>query len=384
MSVRPESLCEYYVRGHCRSCSWIPLPYAEQLRKKEEQLKDSLSPFAPFPLLNSVPSEELGFRNRAKMSVTGSVDEPVIGLLGTGTLDAGRELLDCPIHDPKLNDLLLFLPEFITRFQLIPYSIQDRKGELKGLIAFSSHGSKEMYLRFILRSRECISRLRKGLPELQARFPNLVCVSANLQPVPHAILEGPEEIFITERISIEHRIGNISFELAPQAFVQTNGFVARKLYETARDWIAEIRPDRVLELYSGQGPFSFFAAEVVKEVLGIEINADAVRVANLTAISTGQSHLKFLCLDATRVGEWVEKFREGLIIVNPPRRGLGDGVNSFISTPPIHLLYSSCSVKSLVMDLQKLQGLFRIRQAQIFDLFPHTEHFETLVLLERI
>lgn len=308
----------------------------------------------------------------------------MIGLLGTEVLDSGRELLDCPVHDPKVNELLNFLPGFITRFRLIPYSIQDRNGELKGLIAFSSHGSNEMYLRFVLRSKECVSRLRKGLPELVAEFPNLVCVSANLQPVPHAILEGPEEIFITERNSIEHRIGNVPFQLTPQAFVQTNGGVAQKLYETARDWIAEIRPDRVLELFSGQGPFSFFAAEVAKEVLGIEINAEAVRVANQTAIASGLPHLKFLCLDATQVGEWVEKFANDLVIVNPPRRGLGTGVQQFISTPPKHLLYSSCSAESLAVDLGKLGRLYRIHQARIFDLFPHTEHFEVLVWLERV
>jgi 23S rRNA (uracil747-C5)-methyltransferase len=323
------------------------------------------------------------FRNRAKMTVTGTVDAPILGLPGEERLDDGRELLECPIHHPKLNALFAELPEFLRRFRIAPYQIDARRGELKGLIAFYSPKSREMYLRFVLRSQECVARLKKMVPELQALVPELVCISANLQPIPHAILEGPQEIFFTERTSILHQLGRIRLQLSPQAFVQTNVEMATHLYETAANWIAEIQPQRLMELYCGQGAFSFFAAASAQSILGVEIHPEAVRVANATAQEHGFTHLRFECADATQVEAQLRQFDPDVLLVNPPRRGLGAGVKLIESQRPKSWIYSSCESETLAEDLLQLSSLYRIRRAQIFDLFPHTEHFETLVWLER-
>jgi len=307
------------------------------------------------------------------MIVTGCATEPVIGLAGEESLDQGRELLECPIHHPKLNKLIAALPAFIREYQLHPYRISERKGELKGLIAFYSPGSDEMYLRFILRSQECVSRLRKLLPKLQAKFPALVVVTANIQPIPHAILEGPEEIYITERRVIRHRIAGNEFKLAPGAFVQTNVEVATRLYATAANWIRDSEVTRVCELFCGQGAFSFFAAKHAKKILGIDINPDGVAAANASAAAQGLAHLKFRCADAAKVGDELKAFQPDLVLVNPPRRGLGGSVD--LLDPAKSLIYSSCSLESLVEDLRKLSRKFRIEKGQFLDNFPPAEHF---------
>ncbi|OFZ42460.1 MAG: 23S rRNA (uracil-5-)-methyltransferase RumA, partial [Bdellovibrionales bacterium GWC1_52_8] len=378
--------CSHFTQSSCRSCEWMELDYPAQLLKKEEQLRHSLEFFSPFALEPTVRSKRQGFRNRAKMSVTGTVEQPVIGLLGEDVLDAGRELLNCPIHHPKLNELLVALPELIRKYKLIPYNIASRKGELKALIAYYSPGpenqSGQFYLRFVLRSKECVSRLRKALPELQSRIPELVCISANIQPVPHAILEGPEEILITERATIDYWLGALKLRLAPQAFVQTNQEVAVELYQTAARWIGEAQQGRrgkCLELYCGQGAFSFAAANMAEEFLGIEINPEAVRNANAQAAELGLGHLKFICADATQVEAELQAHRPELVLVNPPRKGLGGAVELLLRNPPEQLLYSSCNVDTLASDLRILATGYRLRRAQIFDMFPHTEHFETLV-----
>ncbi len=336
-----------------------------------------------FPLLEPARSVPQAFRNRAKLSVTGTESEPVVGLLGDSDLDEGRELLECPIHHPKINEVIQVMPELIRKYRLTPYRIATRAGELKGVIAFYSPASDEMYLRFVLRSQECVSRLRKALPELQSRFPFLVCVSANIQPISHAILEGEQEIIMTERTSIRHRLGSVELKLAPQAFVQTNAVLACALYETAASWIADQSAERMLELYCGQGAFSFFASKSANSILGIEINEDAVRVANSTAMERGDTHLRFIARDATQILDEAQKFNPDLVLVNPPRRGIGRGVDTIRQIHPRRFFYSSCSVESLARDLEQLQDLYQIRRARIFDLFPHTEHFEILVELER-
>ncbi len=240
-----------------------------------------------------------------------------------------------------------------------------------------------MYLRFVLRSKDGVFRIKKHLPTLQTKFSDLKCVSANLQPIPHAILEGPEEIFLTEIKTIEHRIGPYSLKLSPQAFVQTGFSVAEKLYETAGRWISEVKPARFLELFSGQGGFSFFASESAGQALGIEINRDAVETANQTAQALGLSHLTFVESDVAQVEAAARGFAPDFILANPPRRGLGESVEWIARLAPQNFIYSSCAVDTLATDLKKLDALYRIKRAQIFDLFAHTEHFETLVWLEK-
>jgi 23S rRNA (uracil747-C5)-methyltransferase len=379
------SFCSYFNQGQCRSCELIETDYSSQIAQKEKLVLESLG--EGVVLAPSIRCSEQEFRNRAKMTVTGSVEKPIIGLLGEKDLDSGRELLRCPIHHPKLNALIAELPAWITAYNLYPYSIKDRKGELKGLIAFYSPLSNEMYLRFILRSKDCVSRLIKMLPALQKDFPSLTSVSANLQPIAHAILEGKEEIFLTEKKFIEHKLqtekGQIRLRLAPQAFVQTNVEVATELYQTAARWISEAKCDRVLDLFCGQGAFSFFAAPHVKSVLGIEINADAVISATESACEQGFSHLKFKCADATSVQTDMAAFQADLVLVNPPRRGLGEGTELLLKNHPQHILYSSCSIGTLSTDLKKLSSSYQVKRVQLFDMFPHTHHFETLVWLVR-
>jgi 23S rRNA (uracil747-C5)-methyltransferase len=379
-----KTVCGYYDRGECRSCTSIAVDYSTQLREKETRLREALA-FLELPELEATEaSAQTGFRNRAKMVVTGTREEPVIGLAGEERLDAGRALLECPIHHPKLNAVIAGLPNYIREFNLLPYRIAERDGELKGLILFYSSETNELYLRFVLRSKECVSRIRKLLPKLQAEFPEIIVVSANIQPIPHAILEGPEEIFITERETIRHSIRGIPFRLAPQAFVQTNSVVASALYSTAAEWISEAKIERVAELYCGQGAFSFFAAKVAKTILGIDRNAEGVAAANRSAEEQGLSHLSFRSADAANVGSELEKFRPDLVLVNPPRKGLGNAVGILRDLRPKNLIYSSCSVESLRTDLLALGEGYRVKRFKLFDLFPHTSHFETLISLERI
>lgn len=378
-----KTFCGYFDEGKCQSCSLISTEYTEQLKLKENSLKKHLEKFSDWKLLPSQASKPTQFRNKAKLVVTGTLESPIIGLGGSEDLDQGREILNCSLHHPFINRVLNFMPEYIGFTRLTPYQIKEKKGELKGLIIYYSEDSKESYLRFILRSKESLDRIKKHLPELVDKFPEITSISANIQPVPHAILEGDEEVFLSEKNFINHQIKNFSLRLGPQGFVQTNHKVAQALYETAANWTEELHIEKFSELFCGQGAFSFFMAPKVKSSIGFEINPEAVKEANRTARSLGYDHLKFVSADAADVGEELRKFGPDLVLVNPPRRGLAGAVDIFKKETFKHIIYSSCSVESLAKDLLELAPSYKVIQAQIFDMFPHTHHFETLVLLER-
>jgi len=365
-----KSFCSYYNQGRCQSCGLITFDYHSQLAQKQSLLKSQLEKFSPAVSLPPVASKEKSFRNKAKLVVTGDLENPVLGLID-------REILDCPVHHPKINELLNKLVEFIKLAKLSPYQIQTQKGELKGVIVFVSEETQEMYLRFVLRSQESITRIQKFLPELG----NIEVVSANIQPIPHAILEGPTEVFLTEKHFLSIKLGKIEFKIHPQGFVQTNQTVAKKLYETASEWVKELNTITFCELFSGQGAFSFFCADSVQKAYGVEINEQAVKRANQTVAEKKLTNLEFIASDVALVEHFLEELSPDLILVNPPRRGLGSAIDLFEKHRPKYIIYSSCNSQTLAQDLEKLSLHYSVDRYQIFDMFPHTEHFETLLLL---
>lgn len=369
-----KTFCSYYNSETCRSCDLIEINYAEQIKIKERKLSH-------FPLLPAVESSPWNFRNKVKLAVTGTIENPVIGLVGENNLDEGREILSCPLHHPNLNKTLPTLKEFIIKSKLAPYSIKSKKGELKGIILFHSIKTNETYLRFILRSKEAIDRIKKIIPELQAIHPYLKCITVNIQPIPHAILEGEEEIYLTEEKTISHQIGEYTFTISPRAFIQTNSKIAEELYLTAAEWINALSPKRFLELFSGQGNFSFLASKAFEKGLGIEINPSAVLTANQMAKSLGLDKLEFKASNAQNILEDAIHFSPDLLLVNPPRRGLGSGVELVRKIKASSFIYSSCNHETLLSDLKELEDLYDVVRAQIFDMFPQTSHFETLVEL---
>lgn len=377
-----KNFCGYFQQGICSSCDLMKVDYHAQLQMKERLLSDSLQDFSPL-CLPSVSSQEFAFRNKAKFVVTGTIEKPVIGLWGDKELDQGRELLDCPLHLNEINQMLPAIKQFIMEARLAPYNISAKKGELKGIILFYSPSAGESYLRFIMRSKEAVSRIIKHHRSLINAFPHLKVISVNIQPVPHALLEGEEEVFITEATSISHKLGLVEMRLGPRAFVQTNQAVAEKLYGMAASWVHELKAKTFLELFCGQGAFSFFSAPFIEKGLGIEINPDAVKEANLTAQKNNLFHLKFISADAGKVADEMRSFNPELLLVNPPRRGLADACELILNQRPHYIIYSSCSHESLAQDLKKLGANYLPKKIQLFDMFPQTRHFETLVLLER-
>ena len=377
-----NTFCSYYNQGICSSCSLIEQTYPQQLQSKLDKLTNLLSFAEPYELLSPVGSTTTGFRNKAKFSITGSLSHPIIGLTGEKELDQGREIQNCPLHHPAINQLVHALPAFIQAAGLVPYQIKLKQGELKGAIIYYSTQSEQMYLRLILRSKESLDRIRKHASHLLNQFPSLKCLSANIQPIAHAVLEGEEEIFFTANDFIEHQIGEAKMTLHPQGFVQTNQEMAEKLYSTAASWVKEIAPASFMELFSGQGAFSFFIQRYVKKAIGVEINPEAVRRANQTALEMNWKHLSFVAQDAASVSELVLSFRPECLLVNPPRRGLAQASELLKQVSAKYFIYSSCNAETLAQDIKLLEKHFQVEKAQLFDMFPHTEHFETLVLLK--
>ncbi|WP_127125144.1 23S rRNA (uracil(747)-C(5))-methyltransferase RlmC [Georgenia sp. SYP-B2076] len=371
--------CSYFDAGRCRSCALLEQPYAAQLGGKERHCRHLLAAHPGVQWLPPVASRESAYRNKAKMVVGGTVQRPTLGILDAE--GRGVDLSECGLYSARLQGCFPALADFITRAGLTPYDVPRRRGELKYLLVTESPDG-ELMLRFVLRSEEPVGRIRKHLPALLAALPQLRVVSVNLHPEHKAVLEGEREIVLTEQETLRMGLNGIDLHLRPQSFFQTNTDVAAALYRQARDWVDEAAPASVWDLYCGVGGFALHVADPARDVTGIEVSPEAIASAELTRRDAGLRRVRFEADDATAFALAADDAPD-LVIVNPPRRGIGAELAGWLeSSAARQVIYSSCNAVSLARDLDAMPSL-RPRRARVLDMFPHTAHYEVVVLLER-
>ncbi|WP_241581164.1 23S rRNA (uracil(747)-C(5))-methyltransferase RlmC [Rosenbergiella nectarea] len=371
--------CPRYDAGQCRSCQWLPKEYVTQLADKQARIEHLLTDIPVAEWRPPVPSAQRRFRNKAKMVVSGSVERPILGIVNTE--GEGVDLIDCPLYPETFAPVFRQLLPFIAKAGLTPYHIARRKGELKYLLLTESTQGG-MMLRFVLRSDKKLAQLKKVLPELQQCLPQLTVISVNIQPVHMAIMEGEQEIMLSDASALAESFNHIPLWIRPQSFFQTNPEVAAKLYLTAREWTQGLKLDTLWDLFCGVGGFGLHCARAETQLTGIEISAEAIACAQDSSTKLGLKNTQFRALDATHYA-LNETSAPDLLLVNPPRRGIGQELCEFIvSVKPAAILYSSCNPETLAKDITRLQG-YRLERVQLFDLFPHTAHSEVLSLLIR-
>ncbi len=244
-------------------------------------------------------------------------------------------------------------------------------------------------LRFVLRSETKLPLIQREFAGLLEKLPQLEVVSVNIQPNHAAILEGEKEIFLTDQHTLSESFNGIPLFIRPQGFFQTNPLVAQGLYATAQDWVQDLPITKLWDLFCGVGGFGLHCAKALQdkhqqevELTGIEISPSAIQAATQSAQVLGLNNVKFQSLDAANFALTQDENKPDLVIVNPPRRGIGRELAEFLNEMQPHfILYSSCNAISMGKDLQHLTN-YKLTQIQLFDMFPHTAHYEALALLK--
>ena len=386
--------CPHYVAGDCRSCQWLATPYAQQLEQKSQHLRQQLAnlDLSQCEWLAPVPSVQQEFRNKAKMVVSGAVERPILGILPDPQQpQSAVDLTDCFLYPQRFRAIFTELKDFIGRAGLVPYNVAKQKGELKHILLTESQQNQRLMLRFVLRSENKLALIQRELAGLLQRLPQLAVVSVNIQPRNAALLEGDKEIFLTEQQTLPENFNQIPLFIRPQGFFQTNPSVAQALYGAAQQWVKELPVQHLWDLFCGVGGFGLHCAQALQQaqpnaeiaLTGIEISASAIAAATQSAQQLGLRNVAFQSLDAANFA-LAQQRRPDLVIVNPPRRGIGSQLAQFLNElrPPF-ILYSSCNAETMGKDLQTLT-CYQLQRVQLFDMFPHTAHYEVLSLLRLI
>ncbi len=374
--------CEFFAQKRCTSCSNLTQPYSQQLAAKDRQLSNLLSELKTECWLQPVTSAESSFRNKAKMVVLGAAHAPILGIESSADGEP-VSLTQCPLYPQETKALLSYLENWIRVSGIPPYNKLKKKGELKFILLTRTEHDGKFMLRFVARSKDVLSRITDNLLRLLTDFPQIEVVSVNIQPVHMARLEGEEEIFLTEKQYLTEQLNHVPLVIRPKSFFQTNAKVAEALYATASEWVSKIAPKTMWDLFCGVGGFALHCSTPEIAVTGIEIEPEAIASAKRSAEALGINNLTFAALDSAQFSH-SQNLPPELVLVNPPRRGLGHSLTAQLELLlPKHIVYSSCNPDSMKEDIKQLKS-YKVNKVQWFDMFPHTNHAEVLALLERL
>lgn len=374
--------CHHFIQKHCLSCDLLAEDYVSTIASKEQKLR-ALFPESQDKIKASVLNDlgVAGSRNKAKLAVAS-----VNGHIEFGFYDQFiqfKKLEDCPLHASSINETLVAIKDQLNFYDIEPYDVKLKKGELKYLLITYSESTNALLIRFVLRSKESLPLFRSLTASLISLYSQVKVVTANIQSKHQAILEGDEEIVLTKNDHIAHHFGDYTLFQGPRSFFQTNTQMALKLYQQLQTELSQLSIQSFLDLYCGVGAFSFFAEKHASQVMGVEISDAAISYANM-ARENNNSHIHFAAMDVEVYLKNLQEAHYDAVMVNPPRRGLNETIiSSLINLAPEYLFYSSCNAETLHRDCLQLQSHYQIQSLQIFDMFPFTSHFETLAVLVR-
>jgi len=372
--------CKAFDSNRCKSCDLIKSPYEVGLNSKIDTLAEI---FDQSKFLEPIRSEKIKeYRNKAKLVVGGDLNQPILGIPSPVNIKQVSPLTDCPLHTIEINKMANLIRDNISNYGLTPYDINSKKGELKYIMISEGNNTNELSIRFGMRSLESFERVKKLYKFLVSENKNIKVCSFEVQPK-HAAIYNGKETFLTDNKYIQHDFGDIQLSSSTSNFFQVNSAVAKNLYEKVFSRFKNENINTAVDLFCGVGGFAQQISRFSKNVYGIEINQVAIDCANYSINKNNIKNIKFVCDDANNFQKHI-KGDVDLLVVNPPRRGIGHDLCHILKRiNPKYVVYSSCNGKTLATDIKILSEKYNIESLTPVDMFPLTNHLEVLCFMVR-
>lgn len=389
--------CSLY--PECGGCLYRTLPYDAQLKLKKEQMLRLFDPAieggaeAIFEGIKASPSAD-AYRNKMEYSF-GDCEiggELMLGLHRRGSMYDVLTASDCRIVHGDFNRIVAAVLDFCRKRHWSWLHKRTHEGYLRHLLVRRARATGEILVDLVTGSRYCgpAGEEHKALEELVPALLQLP-LEGRIAGILHTVNDSLADIVRDDGTEIlygkdyftEHLLG-LQFRITPFSFFQTNSAGAEILYETARDFLGDVRNQTVFDLYSGTGTIAQMLSPVAAQVVGVEIVEEAVRAARENAQINGLTNCRFLAGDVLNVLDTIPETPDA-IVLDPPRDGIHPkALPRILSYGVPRIVYISCKATSLVRDLTAFQaaGYHAVRMACV-DMFPATPHTETVVQLSK-
>ncbi|AJD25748.1 23S rRNA (uracil(1939)-C(5))-methyltransferase RlmD [Clostridium botulinum] len=383
-----ENKCPHF--GQCGGCSTQYIPYEKQLELKEEQLLKLFKSkeIRGFDFLGVEKSpEEYEYRNKMEFTF-GDMEKGGDLTLGMHVKNRNFSIVTvdkCEIVDRDFRNILTTVVNYFNEKRLPKYRVMSHEGFLRNLVIRKAKNTGEILINIVTTSqmefdfKEIVDMLLKG--ECKGEIKGILhTINDTLSDV---VQVDKLEILYGRDYIIEELLG-LKFKIAPEAFFQTNSKGAEKLYSIVKDFLGDASSKVVFDLYCGTGTIGQIVASKAKKVIGVELIEEAVKAANENAKLNGLNNCEFIAGDVAKVIKDVKQ-KPDIIILDPPRPGVHPvALEYVVKFEPKEIIYVSCNPKTLVDDLKYLiDNGYKLEKVKGMDMFPHTPHLETCVLLQR-
>lgn len=384
--IQPE--CPHF--AECGGCAYQDIPYAEQLKAKQKYMESLLTQngFSLDIYEGIKPSPEIfDYRNKMEFSFG---DYKKGGELTLGLHKKGRfmDILStesCRIVDNDFDSIVGKTLEYFKTGGLTHYNRKTHEGYLRFLVVRKGKNTGEILVNIVTTSQRYVD-LSGYADEIRG-----LKLNGTLEGVLHTVSDSPSDAVVPQgtetlfgRDYIYDKILGLTFKISPFSFFQTNTRGAEILYGTVREYAGDIRDKSILDLYCGTGTIGLTLAREAKETVGIEIVKEAVMAARENAELNNIENCRFFAGDAGDVLSEIE-MKPDIVVVDPPRSGVGPKtMGKIIGQAPRRIIYVSCNPVSLMDDLKLLSNNYTVEKIVNVDMFPHTGHIETVVLMQNV
>jgi 23S rRNA (uracil1939-C5)-methyltransferase len=397
---RAEPFCEYF--GTCGGCKWQHIGYEEQLQFKWQQVSDHLQRIAKvkLPIIEPIlPSKSTTYyRNKLEYTFSNlrwftldelntgeELERNALGFHIPKRFDRILDIEKCYLQPDPSNEIRNRLRDFCLQQGFRFYDQKHNVGFLRNLIIRTANtGDVMVIVQFAEPNQEEINTVMGFLDET---FPQITSLQYIINTKGNDSYYDQTAILYAGKPYIEEQMEGLIFRVGPKSFYQTNSDQAYELYKIARDFAQLTGNEHVYDLYTGTGTIANFVARQAKAVVGVEYVTEAIEDAKINSAINGIENTRFYAGDMKNVlnEEFVlQNGHPDVVITDPPRAGMDEPVvRTLLRLEPTKIVYVSCNSATQARDLAWLDEKYNVTKVRPVDMFPHTHHVESVVLLEK-
>ncbi len=372
------------LRKKCGGCQLQNLTYQKQLSFKQVKVIKLLGKYHH---VNEIIGMEnpYHYRNKVQAAFGERRGEIISGVYQSSTHNI-VPVDNCLIEDVKSDEIIVTIRKLLKSFKLRAFNDVTMKGFLRHVLIKRGFSSGEIMV-VLVTSVIDFPKESQFVNALLQRHPDITTIVQNVNNKRTSLVLGEKSRVLYGNGYIEEDLCGMRFRISPKAFYQINPSQTEVLYGKAMEFAELTGNETVLDAYCGTGTIGLIASKNTKSVIGVELNPDAVDDAHTNAKLNDVKNIKFYRDDAgkfmVRAAESGETF--DVVIMDPPRAGASlDFLRSLVILAPKKIVYISCNPETLARDLSFLTRKgYKAKRIQPVDMFPHTEHVETVVLLVR-
>ncbi len=402
--ARCQPFCPHF--GVCGGCKWQILPYEEQLKYKQKQVLDNLSRIGKVELHNVMPvlgsGKTVEYRNKLEFGFSNKrwltpeeiargeayAQTGAVGFHVSGSFDKILPITQCRLMDDVNNRIRNAIRDYADAHGLAFYDLYQHSGLLRNMMIRNSNtGELMLLMQFCIATHEEQEQAMALMGYLGETFPEITSLLYVNNQKFNDTFGDLEVVTFKGNDHIYLQMENLRFKVGPKSFYQTNTEQAYELYKVAREFAGLSGNELVYDLYTGTGTIANFVASRAREVIGIEYVPEAIEDAKENSRINGIGNTLFFAGDMKDIldKDFIAGHgRPDVIITDPPRAGMHkDVVDTILFAAPQRIVYVSCNPATQARDLALLDGAYKVAGVRPVDMFPHTQHVENVVLLEK-